>query len=174
MVVRDEGGRRTGSMRTALVEPNAFGLLGAQAALGRLFAAEGVAEGAGRGVILSWDEWQQRFGVAPDTVGRLLRLEDKGARREALRLMLLAASMVWLITAANVVNLFLARAVERRQESAVTAALGADGLGLRANALRTPLPYRPVRPSDARRGRARARRDRPRRLSVAGAPRRGN
>jgi putative ABC transport system permease protein len=217
MVVRDEGGRRIGSMKTALVEPGALGLLGAQAALGRLFADEDVAEGAARGVILSWDEWQQRLGGAQDAVGRLLRLEDKdyriigvmpegfafpsrqtrlwlplafsaaerarsnagnfggtlalarlhdgttfvaaadeltavakampelegafggnfklrveplrslwiGTRREALLLMLLAVSMVWLITAANVANLFLARALERRQESAVTAALGA-------------------------------------------------
>jgi len=217
MVVRDEAGNRTGSMKTALVEPNVFALLGAQPALGRLFAGEDVGEGAARSVVLSWDEWQQRFGGATDAIGRTLRLEDNdyrvvgvmpkgfvfpgsttrlwlplsftaaqrarsnagsfdgtlalarlrggataatasdevnnvaksipeldgafgnnmkiiaqplralwiGDRREALLLMLLAVAMVWLVTTANVANLFLARALERRQETAVTAALGA-------------------------------------------------
>ena len=217
MVVRDEAGRRTGSMKTALVEPKVFSLLGAQPALGRLFADEDVGEGAARSVVLSWDEWQTRYGGAGDAVGRTLRLEDKdyrvvgvmpkgfvfpgsttrlwlplgfsasehalssvgsfngvlalarlraganpatasddinniaksikeldgafgsslklvaqplrelwvGDRREALLLMLLAVAMVWLVTTANVANLFLARALERRQETAVTAALGA-------------------------------------------------
>ena len=216
-VVRDESGHRTGSMGTALVEPNVFALLGAQPALGRLFANEDVGEGAARSVVLSWDEWQQRFGGATDAIGRTLRLEDNdyrvigvmpkgfmfpsastrlwqplsftaaqrartsagsfdgtlalarlrvgtttqaasdefnniakaipeldgafgnslkllaeplrslwiGDRREALLLMLLAVAMVWLVTTANVANLFLARALERRQETAVTAALGA-------------------------------------------------
>jgi predicted permease len=217
MVVRDESGRRTASMKTALVEPKVFALLGARPALGRLFADEDVGEGAARSVVLSWDEWHQRFGGATDAVGRTLRLDDKdfrvigvmprrfifpgsstrlwlplsftaeqrartsagsfddtlalarmrngvsaqmagdefnnlakampelddafgdslelvakplraiwiGDRREALLLMLLAVSMVWLVTTANVANLFLARALERRQEGAVTAALGA-------------------------------------------------
>lgn len=48
-----------------------------------------------------------------------------GERREALLLMLLAVSMVWLVTAANVANLFLAQALARRHETALTAALGA-------------------------------------------------
>lgn len=217
VVLRDETGRRMGSLDAALVEPQAFGLLGVQPALGRLFGAEDVAEGAARSVVLSWDEWQKRYGGAEDAIGRALRLEDQdyrvigvlpqgfvfptseirlwmplgfsadersrsragsfdgtlalarmrsgsdigpvgdelngitkampeldgafgdslklqvrpiralwtGERRDALLLMLLAVSMVWLVTGANVVNLFLARALGRRQESAVTAALGA-------------------------------------------------
>ncbi|MBO9663916.1 ADOP family duplicated permease [Dokdonella sp.] len=217
VVQRDDGGRRIGSLDTALVEPGLFGLLGAQPALGRLFVAEDAAAGAAGSVVLSWDEWQQRYGGAADAVGRTLRLEDRdyrvvgvlpkgfvfpagdtrlwlplafsaeerartragnfdgtlaiarlrdgsertatadelnnlaraipeldgafggsftlrveplrslwtGERRDALLLMLLAVAMVWLVTAANVTNLFLARALERRHESALTAALGA-------------------------------------------------
>lgn len=217
VVLRDETGRRSGSLDAAVVEPQVFGLLGVQPALGRLFAGEDVVEGAARSVVLSWDEWQTRYAGAEDAVGRVLRLEDQdyrvigvlpkgfvfptsdirvwmplgfsaedrarsrtgsfdgtralarmrageesgpvgeelngiarampeldgafgdslkllvkpiralwtGERREALLLMLLAVTMVWLVTGANVVNLFLARALGRRQESAVTAALGA-------------------------------------------------
>src|SRR5690606_20755440 len=44
----------------------------------------------------------------------------------ALVLMLLASVMVWLLTAANVVNLFLARALARQHESALLVALGAN------------------------------------------------
>lgn len=217
LAVRDEAGHRTGSMKTALVEPDVFALLGVRPALGRLFTAEDVGEGAARSVVLSWDEWRQRFGGASDAIGRTLRLENDdyrvigvmpkafifpgsstrlwlplsltaaqrarssissfdgtlalarlrdgttgasagdelnnvaraipeldgafgssfkivaqplralwiGDRREALLLMLLAVAAVWLVTTANVANLFLARALERRQETAVTAALGA-------------------------------------------------
>ena len=216
-VVRDAAGRRIGTLKTALVEPQVFALLGAQPALGRLFAAEDVAEGAARSAVLSWQEWQIRYAGAEDAIGRMLTLEGNdyrivgvlpkdfafpgtttrlwlplgfgatehqrshagnfdgtlaiarlrpghditatsdevtrlaraipelegafggsfklqvtplrerwvGDRRDALLLMLLAATMVWLVTAANVANLFLARALERRQESALAAALGA-------------------------------------------------
>jgi predicted permease len=217
VVQRDDGGSRIGSLSTALVEPGLFGLLGVQPALGRLLVAEDAVEGAARSAVLSWDEWQQRYGGAADAVGRTLRLEDRdyrvvgvlpkgfvfpsgetrlwlplafsaeerartragnfdgtlaiarlreggergaaadelagiakaipeldgafggsfklrveplrslwaGDRGDALLLMLLAVSMVWLVTAANVTNLFLARALERRHETALTAALGA-------------------------------------------------
>jgi putative ABC transport system permease protein len=49
-----------------------------------------------------------------------------GDRRDTLLLMLLAVSMVWMVTAANVANLSLAQAVARRHETALTAALGAS------------------------------------------------
>lgn len=216
-VMRDEAGRRSGSLRAVLVEPGVFGLLGAQPAVGRLFAAEDIADGAARSVVLSWEEWQERYAGAQDAIGRALRLGNEdyrivgvlpkgfafpsgntrvwlplafdaqqrarsragnfdgtlaiarlktdgtiaaasdemdgiarsmpeldgafggsfklhvqplrslwvGERRDALLLMLLAVSMVWLVTAANVANLFLARGLERRQESALAAALGA-------------------------------------------------
>lgn len=214
---RDETGRRSGSMQIASVEPALFGLLGAQAARGRLFADEDVAQGAAGNAIISWDEWQQHYAGATDAIGQHLRLQDKdyriigvlperfvfpssqtriwlplgfsederarsqvssfdrmfvlarlragiepvaaqgelrgiakaipeldgaygssfrllveplrsrwvGDRRESLLLMLLAVSMVWLITAANVANLFLAQALGRRHETALTAVLGA-------------------------------------------------
>ncbi|MEO6690308.1 MAG: ADOP family duplicated permease [Dokdonella sp.] len=214
---RDETGRRVGSMQIASVEPALFGLLGAQAARGRLFADEDIAQGAARNAIISWDEWQQHYVGANDVIGQRLRLEDTdyrvvgvlpkgfvfpssqtrvwlplgfsadeharshagnldgmfvlarlrpgieaidakgelsaiakaipeldgafgsnfhlfveplrsrwiGERHEALLLMLLAVSMVWLITAANVANLCLAQALVRRHETALTAALGA-------------------------------------------------
>lgn len=215
--LRDDAGRRNGSLSTASVEPALFGLLGTQPALGRLFTDEDAAAGTARNAILSWDEWQRRFTGATDAVGQRIRIENEdyrvvgvmpkgfvfpssktalwlplgftaeqrmrshagsfdgmsvigrlrtgvdaaaaaaeamniaqsiaelegafggsfsirveplrslwvGERREALLLMLLAVSMVWLVTAANVVNLFLARALARRHESALTAALGA-------------------------------------------------
>jgi len=217
VVLRDESGHRIGTLNVALVEPRLLGMLGAQPALGRLFAAEDVADGAARSVMLSWQEWQTRYGGATDAIGRTLRLDDAdyrvigvlpqgfalptgstnlwlplafdaqqrsrqfsvrfdgtlaiarlradttpdaateevttlaksmpeltaafgdqlklqmqplrslwiGERRGALLLMLLAVSMVWLVTAANVANLFLARGLERRQHSALAAALGA-------------------------------------------------
>ncbi|HEY0180830.1 MAG TPA: ADOP family duplicated permease [Dokdonella sp.] len=218
VTLRDDGGRRTGTLKTAQIEPELFGLLGAQPALGRLFAAEDVTENAARGAILSWDEWQRRFAGAADAIGRRIRVGGDdyrvlgvmpqgfafpsrqtglwlplgftaaqhershagsfdgtrvvarlragvepasaadeaasiaksipeldgafgndfrvtveplrslwvGDRREALLLMLLAVSMVWLVTAANVANLCLARALARRHEAALTAALGAS------------------------------------------------
>lgn len=217
MVLRDEAGRRSGTLLAARVEPQVLELLGARPALGRLLRAEDVASGAARSAVLSWQEWQQRFGGASDAIGRMLRLQDQdyrvvgvlprgfvfpdaqtriwlplafsaadhersragsfegtlavarlrggaslanagdelgniarsipeldsafgnsfrlqvnplrslwlGGRRQALLLMLLAVAMVWLVTAANVVNLFLARALEQRQQMALAGALGA-------------------------------------------------
>lgn len=217
VIQRDDEDRRMGSLKAMLVEPKVFALLGVQAALGRLFTDADVAAGAARSVMLTWDEWQTRYGGDENAIGRTLRLNDKdyhvigvlpkqflfassearlwlplgfsaeeraraqagnfsgtlaiarlrgngslaavsdelthiarampeldgafgesfklradplrslwvGERRDALLLMLLAVSMVWLVTAANVTNLFLARALERRHETALTAALGA-------------------------------------------------
>ncbi|MFT3790565.1 MAG: ADOP family duplicated permease [Rudaea sp.] len=217
LTLRDDDGRRSGSLHTASVEPALFGMLGSQPALGRLFTDEDAAAGAARNAILSWDEWQRRFAGAADAIGRRMRVANEdyrivgimpegfvfpssktalwlplhftaeqrmrshagdfdglsvigrlragadagaaageamgiaksiaeldgafggnfsirveplrslwvGERRGALLLMLLAVSMVWLVTAANVANLFLARALARRHESALTAALGA-------------------------------------------------
>ncbi|MEP7042519.1 MAG: ABC transporter permease [Dokdonella sp.] len=214
--LRDEGGRRTGSLAVASVEPALLDLLGTQPLLGRAFTGED-ASAAARSAILSWDEWQQGFGGAPAAIGRELRVGDDvyrvigvmprgfafpsqrtrlwlplgfsaeqrarehagsfdgtlaiaraqpgaslaevtadlesiakttpelsaafgskfrilaepmrtlwvGERRQALLLMLLAAVTLWLVTAANVANLFLARALSRQHATAITAALGA-------------------------------------------------
>jgi predicted permease len=221
---RDETGKRIASIQIASVEPALFGLLGAQAAHGRLFEDEDVAPAAARNAIISWDEWQQRYAGANDAIGQRVRLQGQdlspegndyriigvlpkgfvfpssqtriwlplgfradeharanvtsfdrtlvlarlrsgiepvaaegeltgiakaipeldatygsgfhvlvqplrsrwiGDRRDSLLLMLLAASMVWLISAANVANLFLAQALGQRHETAVTAVLGA-------------------------------------------------
>lgn len=220
MIQRDDDGSRMGSLKTMLVEPKVFDLLGVRPALGRLFTDTDVAVGAARSVMLTWDEWQTRYGGDENAIGRTLRLNDKdyhvigvlperfqfastetrlwlplgftaeerartqagnfsgtlaiarlrgdgglaaasdelthiarampelngafgdsfklrvepvrslwvGERRDALLLMLLAASMVWLVTAANVTNLFLVRALERRHETALAAVLGATPL----------------------------------------------
>lgn len=217
MIQRDDDGRRVGSLKTMLVEPEVFDLLGVQPTLGRLFADTDVAAGAARSVVLPWNEWQTRYDGAESAIGRTLRLNDKdyhiigvlpkgftfgtaetrlwlplgftaderaraqagnfsgtlaiarlrgssnlatasdevtriaktmpelggtfggdfklrvepmrslwvGEHRGALLLMLLAVSMVWLVTAANVANLFLARSLDRRHETALIAALGA-------------------------------------------------
>jgi len=220
VMLRDDDGRRSGSLQIASAEPQLLDLLGAQPALGRRFVPGDAEQGAAPAVIISWDDWQQRYAGADDAVGQRLRVEDKeyrvvgvmpkgfvfpsnqtrlwlplgfsaqerarsragnfdgmrvlarlradatpaaaagelasiahaipelvdafgadssgfalrveplrslwtGERRGALLLMLLAVSMVWLVTAANVTNLFLARALARRHESALTAVLGA-------------------------------------------------
>lgn len=217
--LHDDSGQRTGTLVIARVEPALFDLLGAQPALGRMLAAEDAAQGAPRQIVISWDEWQQRYTGAADTIGRRIQLGDEdwrivgvaprgfafpsrdtrawlplgfsreertisnagsfdgllvlarmqagtnvlaissevnglavvipelaesfgkdgylrvefkplrsiwiGERQSALLLMLLAVAMVWLVTAANVANLFLARALARRHESALIGALGA-------------------------------------------------
>ena len=217
MIQRDADDRRMGSLKTLLVEPKVFDLLGVRPAFGRLFTDADVAVGAARSVMLTWDEWQTRYGGDENAIGRTLRLNDKdyrvigvlperfrftsteprlllplgftgeeraraqagnfsgtlaiarlrgdgdfaaasdeltniakampeldgafgdsfrlrvkplrslwvGERRDALLLMLLAVSMVWMVTAANVTNLFLARALGRRHETALAAVLGA-------------------------------------------------
>ena len=218
-IQRDDAGHRVGTLKILLAEPQIFDLLGVRPALGRLFADADVAAGAARSVVLTWDEWQTRYGGKESAIGLTLRLSDKvyrvvgvlpkgftfvdaetrlwlplgftpeerarsqagnfsgtlaiarlrndgdsdlaaisneltrlakampeldgafgdgfglhvkplrslwiGKRSDALLLMLLAASTVWLVTAANVVNLFLARALQLRRESALAAALGA-------------------------------------------------
>lgn len=215
----DVQGRRAAPLDVARIEPRAFSLLGARPALGRVLIDEDVATGAARNVVISWDEWQQRYAGAHDAIGKVMRLGSddwrivgvlprsfafpsrdtqawlplgfseserdaaragefngvlaigrlrvgiapaaasaemntlarampeladvfgpggqfranmqplrdlwSGGREAALGLMLLAAAMVWLVTAANVTNLFIARELTKRREAALAAALGA-------------------------------------------------
>ena len=219
LLLRDENRQRTVSLKIARVEPALFDLLGAQPALGRLLTREDAVQGAARQIVISWDEWQQRYAEAPSTIGRRIQLGDEdwqivgvmpkgfafpsqdtrlwlplgfsneeralsnigsfgslltlarmqpstnmlavsgrlnelarsfpeltepfgehgylridvkplrsiwiGGRQSVLLLMLLAVSMVWLVTSANVANLFLARSLAGQHESAVLTALGA-------------------------------------------------
>jgi predicted permease len=50
-------------------------LLGIRPALGRLFGAADDAPGAPRRVVLSYGQWQRRFGGAPDVVGQSLEVD---------------------------------------------------------------------------------------------------
>ncbi|MEO6690421.1 MAG: ADOP family duplicated permease [Dokdonella sp.] len=83
------------------------------------------AKGELSGIAKAMPELDGAFGSSFHLLVEPLRSRWIGERREALLLMLLAVSMVWLITAANVANLFLAQALAQRHETALTAALGA-------------------------------------------------
>ncbi len=63
---------------TELVTGNYFAVLGVTPALGRFFAAdETVIGSAHRVMVLSYRAWQDRFGGAPDVVGREWRLDGE-------------------------------------------------------------------------------------------------
>lgn len=217
--MRSDGQQRVVSLKVARVEPALFDLLGAQPVLGRVLTEEDAAQGAAHQIVISWDEWQQRYAGAASAIGGRIQLGDEswqivgvmsrgfafpsrdtrvwlplgfsaeeremsnigsfgglmtlarmgvsanipnlasrlnglarafpelaesfgkdgylrvevkplrsiwiGGRQSALLLMLLAVVMAWLVTAANVANLFLARSLARQHESALLAALGA-------------------------------------------------
>jgi putative ABC transport system permease protein len=95
--------------------------------LGRLHEGVGASAAADElaAIAKSIPELDRAFGTNFRARVESLRSLWIGDRREPLLLMLLAVSMVWLVTAANVANLFLARALARRHETALTAALGA-------------------------------------------------
>src|SRR4051812_5574008 len=72
------GGEIPEQVATASVSPNFFGLLGVNAAMGRIFvpAQDGNAA-ANRVVMLSFEVWQRRFGSNPDVLGSQIMLDDK-------------------------------------------------------------------------------------------------
>ncbi len=66
LVLRDRAER----LRAALVTPNFFSVLGARAAMGRVFSPEDAAAGHFDLIVLSHGLWQRAFGGDPDIVGR--------------------------------------------------------------------------------------------------------
>lgn len=70
--------RRRDRIVTELVTGNYFAVLGVTPALGRFFdAGETVVGSAHRVMVLSYRAWQDRFGGAPDVVGREWRLDGE-------------------------------------------------------------------------------------------------
>ncbi len=57
-----------------------FAILGVPPALGRTFTADEDRTGAGRVIVISYGLWRQRFGGAPDIVGRRIRLDGADAQ----------------------------------------------------------------------------------------------
>jgi predicted permease len=66
-------------LRSALVTPNFFQVLGAESALGRTFRAEDSAPGAPPTVLLGWDLFERRFGADPSIVGRQILVNEESA-----------------------------------------------------------------------------------------------
>ena len=60
----------------AVVTPEWFTVLGAEAALGRTFSAADTANGSGRLAVLQHAIWQSRFGGNPDIVGQVMTLNE--------------------------------------------------------------------------------------------------
>jgi predicted permease len=67
----DTDAQRVSAMLTT---PSLFPMLGAQAALGRTFTEDEGEEGRDRKVVLSDALWRQRFGGAPDVIGRTVAI----------------------------------------------------------------------------------------------------
>jgi putative ABC transport system permease protein len=63
----------------AFITPQAFSLLGARAALGRVFQEEDGRPGAPYVILLGHDVWQTRFGGEPGVIGRVIRANGREA-----------------------------------------------------------------------------------------------
>lgn len=61
----------------AFIAPQAFSLLGARAAMGRVFQEEDGRPGAPYVMLLGHDVWQTRFGGDPDIVGKVVRANGR-------------------------------------------------------------------------------------------------
>ncbi len=64
-------------VKTAIVSPEAFPLLGVAPQLGRVFTAQDNQLNAARTVVLSHGFWQQQLGGAANVIGRQLWLDDQ-------------------------------------------------------------------------------------------------
>ena len=72
-----EPGRPAERFSGISVSPEVFATFGIQPQLGRAFAAEEYQPGRNQVVLLSHAFWQQRYGGAPDTLGRTLRIDGE-------------------------------------------------------------------------------------------------
>jgi predicted permease len=61
----------------AVLDREGLDILGVKPALGRLFLPGEYVRGANKVVLISHSFWQQRFGAAPDVIGREMRLNDE-------------------------------------------------------------------------------------------------
>lgn len=59
------------------IEPEMFGVLGVQPVAGRAFTLDDAKTGAAPVMLIGWGVWQQRFGGAPDIVGRAVRINGE-------------------------------------------------------------------------------------------------
>ncbi len=64
----------------AKVTVNAFETLGVHPALGSFFSAQDAVAGQDNDIILTYGYWRQRFGGAPDAIGRMLRVDGVSRR----------------------------------------------------------------------------------------------
>ena len=77
ITLADEGGVPPQRVDVAGVSWEFFRILGVQPVIGRTFTAEEDRHGAPRVALLSHGLWQERFGGAPDIVGRHIRCDGK-------------------------------------------------------------------------------------------------
>lgn len=69
-------GQRISRLQEALVSGNYFDVLGTRPLIGRLLRPEDDVDGAPPVVVLSHHAWQQRYGGAPDIVGRRILVHE--------------------------------------------------------------------------------------------------
>ncbi len=94
------GGDRAERASGAQVTTNFFGMIGAQAAIGRLFDGGDEAAGASPVVVLSHGIWRERFGGDPSIAGRQVELDGRvhtviGVLPEKFQFTLLGRANVW-------------------------------------------------------------------------------
>ena len=63
-------------LRTSVVTPNFFNVLGVECALGRTFRQEDSEQGAPPTILLAWDLFERRFGADPALIGRQILADD--------------------------------------------------------------------------------------------------
>jgi putative ABC transport system permease protein len=72
-----EGGDYVTRVPTGIVTENFFEVLGARAAIGRMFGVEDVRDGTTAVVVLSDEMWRTEFGADPGIVGRSIRVNGR-------------------------------------------------------------------------------------------------